>query len=110
MFFIFGWGRTTIKWFGRVLPLKCGNCHNVQYWDLVRKRKWFTLFFIPIIPYENNYYLICPICKGVNTLNKEMLEKAKYLITVTEKFMANPPEITKEEYTKQISQTNLFER
>ena len=28
---------------------------------------WFTLFFIPVIPYEIKFFLTCPICQyGIN--------------------------------------------
>lgn len=108
MFFIFGWGRTTIKQLGKVLPVKCTNCNNVQYWNLVRKRTWFTLFFIPVIPYSNQTYLICPICSSGITLNNLMAKEAENLVAVTDRYMSNPPTITEEEYIESINKVSLF--
>ena len=61
--FIFGWGRTTIWNVGAVFKQLCSNCHNEEFWVLVRRTTWFTLFFIPVIPYETKWTLICPVCK-----------------------------------------------
>ena len=108
MFFIFGWGRTTIKYFGKVMPLKCGKCNNIQYWNLIRKRKWFTLFFIPVIPYENNYYLICPICNNGILLFNDQVEKAKQLIIETDKFLDKSTGTSQETYLDYVRKANLL--
>lgn len=63
MFFVFGWGRQTRKNFGIVSKLKCDHCGNDDYWKLLRLTEWFTLFFIPVIPYSSEKYLLCPICE-----------------------------------------------
>jgi hypothetical protein len=62
MFFIFGWGHQKIKSYGPTVKRLCNNCNNEVFWELVNYGKWFTLFFIPIIPYKESRYLICPIC------------------------------------------------
>lgn len=63
---IFGWGHQIIKNFGIILKKHCSNCNNDDYWQLLRITEWFTLFFIPIIPYQRKYLLICPVCeKGI---------------------------------------------
>lgn len=28
----------------------------------MKLRDWFTLFFVPVIPYRKEYWLLCPIC------------------------------------------------
>ena len=32
---------------------------------------WFTLFFIPVIPYSKAYVRVCPICGELDKLTKE---------------------------------------
>ena len=40
----------------------CKHCNNKNVWPVVKDRKWFTLFFIPIIPMSATQLVICPIC------------------------------------------------
>jgi len=72
MFFIlFGWGHRTIKLIGPTIVQECLSCNTSSYFSLVKTTDWFTLFFIPIIPYETKYYLECPICKNAFELERE---------------------------------------
>jgi len=77
VFVIFGWGFTTTHVFGVVLPVRCPNCHNEQFWVLRRIRRWFTLFFIPVFPYESTHALMCPICGAGRELHGTELKRAK---------------------------------
>ncbi|NLK86597.1 MAG: zinc-ribbon domain-containing protein [Clostridiaceae bacterium] len=77
MFIVFGWGRQTLKSFGPVLKYHCDHCHNEKHWVLYCKRTWFTLFFIPIIPYSTEYLMLCPICKYGVKLEKDKFEEYK---------------------------------
>jgi hypothetical protein len=76
MFIIFGY-RTLLKNFGEVFKNMCAHCHNEKYWVLTRTSKWFTLFFIPIVPISSTYFLSCPVCKYGTKLNHEQVEKMK---------------------------------
>ena len=67
---VFGWGKTTTKNFGETLPTHCSICNNDVYYFHIRQKEWFTLFFIPIFPYEVNHYLLCPVCEKGYTLEK----------------------------------------
>lgn len=70
MFFIFGFGHRTVKIF-TTLPLTgCQRCHNNVEMGVVRVTLWFTLFFIPIIPYKKEYLVICPVCKDGTRISK----------------------------------------
>jgi len=72
MFIIFGWGRRTMQTLGWLSPRTCSNCHNEGPWALVRIRRWFSLFFIPVIPYETDYVAMCPVCsRGINVDKRE---------------------------------------
>jgi hypothetical protein len=59
---IFGWGRTTVKKYGPGRGMTCPNCRNSVRANLALKRVWFTLFFIPVIPYEVRRIEHCPLC------------------------------------------------
>jgi hypothetical protein len=72
---IFGWGKTTVKNAGQVGPRRCARCNNQTMWALSRVKSWFSLFFIPIIPYRTEYLMLCPICgNGVKLSNKQFYE------------------------------------
>lgn len=100
MFFIFGWGHRNVKNFGQTLVQKCPVCSHTSHYSLVRTRDWFTLFFIPIFPYETKYYLECPVCKNAFELeNENNIEKLKEIAELIEKF--DNKEVTKKELNKQ---------
>jgi len=73
---IWGFGRRTNKRLGQRGPFECKNCHNMSYFTLIEQRVWFTLFFIPVIPYQTNRFLLCNICSRGFALNKEEFERA----------------------------------
>jgi hypothetical protein len=79
MFFIFGWGRATNEDLGPTAPMACPNCHNDAVWHLLEHKRWFSLFFVPIFPYESKHALLCPICSRGFELNGQQLEHARQL-------------------------------
>ena len=62
MFLIFGFGRRRVKDLGPVVACTCSRCHNEVSLSLVHVTAWFTLFFIPLVPYSRKQFLTCPIC------------------------------------------------
>ena len=95
-FIIFGWGRRHIKNIGSTIIQKCSICSHKSYFSLVRSREWFTLFFIPIFPYETKYYLECPVCRnGFEIEDNENIKKLKDIVGLMGKF--DSKEITKKE-------------
>jgi hypothetical protein len=77
---IFGWGHKTARNFGPVRKIRCGNCSNETNWHLQKLTTWFTLFFIPVIPYQMNYLLVCPVCRCCVDVKKEEFDKLRELI------------------------------
>lgn len=76
------WGfRDIDKELGPVDYLHCSRCNNDSTWRLQRETSWFTLFFIPIIPYRRKYYVYCPVCHWVTEVPKaeaqRIMEKNK---------------------------------
>ena len=66
------WGfRDTDKELGTVDYLHCNRCNNDSNWRLQRTTSWFTLFFIPVIPYRRVYYVYFPICHWTTEIPKE---------------------------------------
>lgn len=100
----FGWGHTTKKIFGPAFKQLCSHCHNEEYWILTRVRVWFTLFFIPLIPYENKYYLTCPICEYGLTLNSEQINSIRPIAEINQLLVDGS--ISKEEYQNRILSLN----
>jgi hypothetical protein len=57
---IFGWTTKTLML--GMLVLICERCrHNAEHMAYQRRR-WFTLFFVPIIPAHNRPEKICGAC------------------------------------------------
>ncbi len=101
---IFGWGRQTLTQLGIVYKNLCNHCHNEDYWILTRIRTWFTLFFIPVIPYSTEYFLSCPICKYGVTLNDEQVDTLKPLAELNQSLVDG--KITDNEYYTAVNQLN----
>ncbi len=72
---IFGRWRQFRKIIWPVYKFLCKHCHNENYFYLQRITTWFTLFFIPIFPYERYYFLYCPTCNYWVKLNEEEAQK-----------------------------------
>lgn len=74
---IFGFGKTTFKELGADRPVMCERCGNQTQYVFAERRKWFTLFFIPVIPYETARMVICPICRNALVLPKDVWEQRR---------------------------------
>ena len=100
---IFGWGHQTTKNFGPTFKNRCGHCNNDDYFVLSRIITWFTLFFIPVIPYSIKYFLSCPICQyGINP-SSEQIKEIKPVAEANQALING--EITKEEYQLRLNQS-----
>ena len=65
---IWGWGKVTRKtsldlYFER----SCNYCNSTEILEFMCVRTWFTLFFIPIIPYRKQYCITCPKCYSLHS-------------------------------------------
>jgi zinc-ribbon family len=96
---IFGWGRVTKKQHGPTLAMKCPQCNNETWFQLWRYRSWFTLFFIPLIPYSTAHFLSCSVCSQGMELNGDRLQQAKQLNGLT-KGLLNAT-ISKDDYRRE---------
>jgi hypothetical protein len=69
MFILFGL-RTRSKVLARLL-LVCNLCGRPAAQTVYRRMRWFTLFFIPVIPISRHYRMQCALCGQVGTISKE---------------------------------------
>lgn len=101
---IFGWGFRTIKNFGPAFKNLCSHCNNEQYWNLSRVMTWFTLFFIPVFPYEIKYHLLCPVCKWGIELNQKQINDIKPIAEANQLLIDG--KISQDEYKIRLAQPN----
>ena len=59
---IFGFGPGKSEDLGEVARRACPNCHNQVFLHHVRSKKSVRLYFVPVVPYGTDDYLICPVC------------------------------------------------
>ncbi len=102
MFIVFGWGRQTVKEHGPVLKYHCSHCNNDKHWILYTRRTWFTLFFIPVIPYSTEYLMLCPICKYGVKLEKVKFEEYRAIAQCNMELIHK--RITQEEHASRVNQ------
>ena len=70
---IFGFGPGKQEDLGEVAPAVCPNCHNQVFLHHVRSKKRFSLYFVPVVPYGTDDYLVCPICsRGLQLSNTQL--------------------------------------
>jgi hypothetical protein len=85
---IFGWGRQNRKDRGAVVPVTCPRCNNETMYRWVSTTTWFSLFFVPLIPYSNKHYIVCPICSNGLELTKAQAQHAAHMVQHTQGALA----------------------
>jgi len=77
MIFIFGLGYTKTYNYQAKMETICPRCNNTVYMNLTKITKWFTLFFIPVFPYDTKFIITCPACPYEVSVNGAYFENAK---------------------------------
>ena len=49
----------------------CPRCNGVHSFEILRIITWFTLFWIPLVPYSFKYFMRCPVCGEAASITKE---------------------------------------
>src|SRR5215467_2782210 len=62
MVVIFGFGPGKQEDLGEAVQIVCPNCHNQVILHHVRSKKTVRLYFVPVVPYGTDDYLVCPVC------------------------------------------------
>lgn len=105
---IFGFGGGRPKDRGPVVPARCPNCGNENYLRHVSSTRWFSLFFIPLIPYSTKHFLLCPVCTQGRLLTRDQAAKAETMAGWTQRYRAG--EVSHEEYAARAAEFSSFLR
>ena len=88
MVVIFGFGPGSPEDQGEVAPCVCPNCHNQVFLHHVRSKKSVRLYFVPVVPYGTDDYLVCPVCsRGLQTSDAQ-LRRVRPMSSATASFRA----------------------
>lgn len=87
---IFGWPKKT-KEYGPAYPLYCDHCRNDTIYHYLKQRRWFSLFFIPVLPLSRSkHYLACDVCGASLELDEnDERNLAKQATKITESYLAD---------------------
>jgi hypothetical protein len=83
---IFGFGRDQADDQGEVAPGVCPNCHNQVFLHHVRSKKHVSLYFVPVVPYGTEDYLVCTICSRGLQLSSSQLPYVRSMSGATASF------------------------
>ena len=88
MVVIFGFGAGSPEDQGEVAPCVCPNCHNQVFLHHIRSKKSVRLYFVPVMPYGTNDYLVCPVCSQGLQLSGAQLAHVRTMSAATASFRA----------------------
>lgn len=88
MVVIFGFGPGQQEDLGEVAPVVCPNCHNQVFLHHVRSKKTVRLYFVPVVPYGTDNYLVCPICSRGLQLSRVQLSHVRSMSGATAAYRA----------------------
>jgi len=73
MVVIFGFGPGKQEDLGEAVQVVCPNCNNQVVLHHVRSKKTVRLYFVPVVPYGTDDYLVCPVCSRGMQLSRAQL-------------------------------------
>ena len=85
---IFGFGPGKQEDLGEIAPSVCPNCHNQVLFHHVRSKKRFSLYFVPVVPYGTDDYLVCPICSRGLQISSAQLPYVRSMSSAAASFRA----------------------
>ena len=88
MVVIFGFGPGSPEDQGEVAPCVCPNCHNQVFLHHVRSKKSVRLYFVPVVPYGTDNYLVCPVCSRGLQVSDAQLRHVRSMSSATASFRA----------------------
>jgi len=88
MVVIFGFGPGSPEDQGEVAPCICPNCHNQVFLHHVRSKKSVRLYFVPVVPYGTDDYLVCPVCSRGLQVSDAQLRQVRSMSGTTKSFRA----------------------
>jgi hypothetical protein len=102
MVVIFGAGPGKPEDLGEVAPCVCPNCHNQVFLHHVRSKKSVRLYFVPVVPYGTDDYLVCPVCSRGLQISNTQLRYVRSMSGATASFRAG--RLTQARYLAQAEQ------
>ena len=81
-----GWGGGVTDDLGEVAPTTCPDCHNQVFLHQIRSDKRISIDFVPMVPYETNAYLACPICRHGLHLRPDQIAPADRMRAATARY------------------------
>jgi uncharacterized protein YbaR (Trm112 family) len=87
---------------GEVAPCVCPNCHNQVFLHHVRSKKSVRLYFVPVVPYGTDDYLVCPVCSRGLQITSAQLRYIRSMSGATASFRAG--RLTQARYTARVEQ------
>ena len=73
MFFLFGM-RTKTKGIKQI-QYPCSKCSRQTVFTAMESKRWFTLFFIPVIPLGGSHLIRCNLCGLTMKCSPELTEQ-----------------------------------
>jgi hypothetical protein len=70
---IFGWRSFVIQL--AIVQSSCKAAGHDVAWRIIKVRRFFTLFFIPLIPTSTRYVATCTYCGSAEQIDMELMEK-----------------------------------
>jgi hypothetical protein len=100
MLLIFGM-RNRAHQHGPCVAATCPRCHNEVVLAYLVVTRWFTLFFVPLVPIGGRRrLLICPICSWQREVPKSSEHLAVEMIDITKQWQAH--QLGDGEYAKRV--------
>ena len=100
MVVIFGFGPGHPEDLGEVASCVCPNCHNQVFLHHVRSKKSVRLYFVPVVPYGTEDYLVCPVCSRGLQVSNAQLRYIRSMSDATASFRAG--RLTEARYMAQV--------
>ncbi|HEX3388232.1 MAG TPA: hypothetical protein VHT94_04260 [Streptosporangiaceae bacterium] len=100
MVVFFGFGPDKQEDLGEVAPTVCPNCHNQVFLHHVQSKKSVRLYFVPVMPYGTDDYLVCPICSRGLQVGKAQLPHVRSMSRAAASFRAG--RLTEAQFLAQV--------
>ena len=100
MVVIFGFGPGKQEDLGEVAPAVCPNCHNQVFLHHVRSKKSVRLYFVPVVPYGTDEYLVCPVCSRGLQVSGPQVPALRTMSAATASFRAG--RLAEPQYMRQV--------
>jgi hypothetical protein len=99
MLLIFGM-RNRVHEHGACVAATCPRCHNEVVLVYLVVTRWFTLFFLPVIPFGRRRLLVCPICSWQREVPVKSEPLALEMISITGSWKAG--QLDDAEYARRV--------